>query len=82
MTGNKPIAKFQAGQVSAALWETDAQVNGRAITILKASIERRFKDRDGVWQFHSQRAFDAIIERQQNNGKAEIDQAIEEQRVP
>ena len=95
MTGKKPIEKFQAGQVSAALWETDAQVDGRAVTILKASVERRFKDRNGVWQSSTnfarneiplavwclQGAFDAIVGRQQNNAKAEINQAIEEQRA-
>ena len=46
----QPIAKFRAGQVSCALWENSIEVNGEARTILKASIQRRYKDKDGNWQ--------------------------------
>ncbi len=50
MTGNKPLKKISAGPVSAALWENEIKVNGQAKTVLKASIQRRFKDRDGTWK--------------------------------
>lgn len=46
-----PIKKINAGTVSCALWENDASVNGRKVTMLKATIERRYKDnKDGQWK--------------------------------
>ena len=51
MAAQKPIAKFRAGGlISCALWENDIQVNGSTKTILKASIQRRYKDSDGNWK--------------------------------
>jgi len=46
----KPVAKFKAGQVSAALWENEITANGRKLTVLKASVQRRYKDKDGSWK--------------------------------
>ncbi len=77
----KPVAKFKAGQVSSALWENEISVNGRKVTMLKASVQRRYKDRDGTWKSSSsfsrneipmaiyclQKAFDKIIETQLDN---------------
>ncbi len=76
MTGQKPVAKFSAGQVSCALWENSIQVNGSTKTVLKATVERRYKDKDGSWRssqslsrneiplavYCLSRAFGAIIE--------------------
>jgi len=79
MTGNQtPIAKFRAGAVSAALWENDIDVKGRTITILKATVQRRYKDKDDNWQssgsfsrneiplaiYCLQKCFEKIIEKQ------------------
>jgi hypothetical protein len=50
MAGHKPVAKFQAGQVSAALWENEITANGRQVTVLKATVQRRYKDKDGEWK--------------------------------
>ena len=77
MVGKGPVAKFKAGQVSAALWpnEITAQ-NGHKATVLKASIQRRYKDKSGTWQssgsfsrneiplacYCLQKAFEAMIE--------------------
>jgi hypothetical protein len=49
----KPVAKFRAGQVSAAIWENEVSVNGRKVTMLKATVERRYKDKDGQWKSSS-----------------------------
>jgi len=46
----KPVAKFRAGQISAALWENEISVNGRKVAMLKATVQRRYKDRDGTWK--------------------------------
>ncbi len=73
-----PVAKFKAGQVSSAVWENTIQVKGQAITILKATVQRRYKDREGTWQSSGsfarneiplaihclQQAFEKIIETQ------------------
>lgn len=78
MTQQTPIAKFRAGQVSAALWENEIQTGGRTATILKATIQRRYKDTDGQWKSSTsfsrneiplaihclQKAFERIVELQ------------------
>ena len=45
-----PVKKFSAGSVSCALWENEATVDGKKASILKASIDRRYKDKDGTWK--------------------------------
>jgi hypothetical protein len=76
MAQPKPVAKFRAGQLSSALWANDVTVSGRKVTILKATVERRFKDANGEWRssgsfsrneiplavYCLQKAFEAIIE--------------------
>jgi len=36
--------------VSCALWENEATVNGRAVTMLRATLERRYKHSSGEWR--------------------------------
>ena len=51
MTGQRPVAKFTAGQVSAAIWENEVTTKaGKQVTMLKATVERRYRDRDGNWK--------------------------------
>jgi hypothetical protein len=45
-----PVAKFKAGSVSGALWENQVQVKGKTVKMLKVTVQRRFKDKDGVWK--------------------------------
>jgi len=45
-----PVAKFKAGQVSAALWENEVQMPRGVVKILKVTVQRRYKDRSGQWQ--------------------------------
>lgn len=77
-----PVAKFKAGQVSSAVWKNEIQVKGVAVEILKATVQRRYKGRDGNWQSSGsfsrneiplaihclQKAFEKIIETQQAEG--------------
>ena len=81
----KPVAKFRAGQVSAAIWENEITVNGKKAVMLKASVERRFKDKDGQWKSSNsfsrneiplavyclQKSFEHIIEAQQDDDSVE-----------
>jgi len=78
MVGQTPIAKFRAGQVAAAVWANDVEVKGRTVTILKATVQRRYKDKDDNWQSSGsfsrneiplaihclQKAFEKIVETQ------------------
>ena len=73
-----PVARFKAGEVSSALWENQVQVKGATVTMLKATVQRRYKDRNGEWQSSQsfgrneiplaihclQKAFEKIIELQ------------------
>ncbi len=85
-----PLKKFRAGQVSAALWENEATVNGRSVRMLKVSVERRYKDKDGKWQssgsfsrneipmaiYCLQKAFDTIIEEQSVQPEAKVGEEL------
>jgi len=76
-----PVAKFKAGEVSSAVWENQVQVKGATVKILKATVQRRYKDRSGEWQSSQsfgrneiplaihclQKAFERIIEVQSEN---------------
>ena len=54
MAGQKPTAKFKAGQVSAALWENEIEMKGRTVTVLKATVQRRYKDnKTDTWKSSS-----------------------------
>ena len=85
-----PVAKFKAGQVSAALWENEVQMPRGAVKILKVTVQRRYKDRSGQWQSSTsfsrneiplavhclQKAFERIIEIQ--NEEPGSDNNVEE----
>jgi hypothetical protein len=47
MPGQKPVAKFKAGQISAAIWENEISVNGGKTTVMKATVQRHYKDNQG-----------------------------------
>lgn len=83
---NQPLQKFRAGQISCALWANEVVVNGKAATILNATVERRYKDRNGEWRsgdsfgrndiplvkYCLDKAFEAMIEdRGKQTGKVE-----------
>ena len=46
----KPVWKTKAGSVSGALWENTISVNGRDVVALKATVQRRYRDKDGTWK--------------------------------
>ena len=50
MAAQKPVARIRAGQVSCAVWENDIEVNGQSKTMLKCTVNRRYKDKSGQWQ--------------------------------
>ena len=51
MATQKPIKKIRARSVSSAVWENEIEVNGQKRTILKATVDRRYKDgKTGTWK--------------------------------
>ena len=80
---NQPLKKFRAGQVSCALWENQVTMNGKPVTLLKATVERRYKDRDGEWKsgnsfsrneiplvkYCLDKAYEAMIEERSSDGR-------------
>ncbi len=85
MTGQQmPVAKFRAGQVSSAIWENEVQMARGTVKILKATIQRRYKDKGGTWQSSTsfsrneiplaihclQKAFEKIVEKQNEEARA------------
>lgn len=92
MDKQKPICKFRAGQVSAALWENGIYVNGRTVNIFKATVQSRYKDKTGTWKtsqsygkneipqliYVLSRAYDKIIT--EESGQSE-DSSVEEELV-
>ncbi len=75
----QPVKKFRAGQVNCALWENELTVNGRTVTKLSATLERRYKDKNEQWKSSNslgrneiplaiyclEKAFEAMIEERQ-----------------
>ena len=74
---NKPVAKFRAGAITCALWENEMTLpGGGKKALLKATVERRYKDKNDTWKssnsfgrneiplviFCLQKAFEAIVE--------------------
>ena len=46
-----PAAKFKAGQISSAIWENQMNINGKTVTVFKATVQRRYKDKtSGEWK--------------------------------
>ena len=45
-----PTWKCRAGSVSVAIWDNETPVNGKTVVIRKATLERRYTDKDGNWK--------------------------------
>jgi len=46
----KPIQKFKAGGVNAAIWSNEADINGEKIDIKSITLQRAYKDKAGEWK--------------------------------
>ena len=46
---SQPVARFKAGAIQVAIWENQVNNQGQQTTVLKASVERRYKDAHGAW---------------------------------
>ncbi|MFN3166985.1 MAG: hypothetical protein ACE37H_07970 [Phycisphaeraceae bacterium] len=73
----QPTAKFRAGSIECSLWENEIQTKTGTATVLKATVERRYRNAQGEWAstqsfgrndlpmaiFCLERAFAEIIDR-------------------
>jgi hypothetical protein len=50
MANNKPLVSVKAGTVTGAVWENSIESHGKTVTVLKATVNRRYKAKDGSWQ--------------------------------
>jgi len=91
MTGQQmPVARFRAGQVASAVWQNTIQIQGKAVTVLKATVQRRYKDKDGNWKSSNSfgrneiplaiycltQAFQKIIDEQSANSSNDIEEEL------
>ena len=86
-----PVKKWNAGQVSCALWRNEARVNGRTVPMLKCTVERRYKDKDDNWKssgsfsrneiplaiYCLQQAFEATVEKDNDAAPVVEEEVIE-----
>ena len=47
---NQPVTKIRAGSITAAIWENEIRTNGQTRRVLKATVERRYRDAEGTWK--------------------------------
>jgi len=74
-----PVAQFKAGTVAVAIWENQTDIDGKAVTALRTTIQRKYKGkRRDEWIFSNsfgrndiplaifclQKALEYIIDRQ------------------
>ena len=54
MTNEKPVKKFQAGGIIAALWKNKMRLrSGEEIETLSVTLDRRYRDNGGEWKSSS-----------------------------
>ena len=50
MGNQKPVTKISAGTVTCALWQNEIIVGGQSVSVLRATLERRYVGKDGEWR--------------------------------
>jgi hypothetical protein len=45
-----PIKKFKAGSVSCALWQNELTTKDGPVLVIKATLDRRYRDANGTWK--------------------------------
>ena len=84
-----PMKKWNAGQVSCALWNNEIKVDGRSVSMLKASVERRYKVGEEWRSSNSfsrneiplaiyclQQAFAAMIEKREQDEHPQVEEEV------
>ena len=50
MSNEKPVKKFKAGGVEAAVWKNKVKANDESVVSYSVKLARTYKDNDGDWQ--------------------------------
>ncbi len=89
MKNERPVARFRAGAITAAVWRNSIDVSGRKVSVFKATVERGFKDpKTDEWRntgsfgrndlplvvFCLERAFAWMIEHESKGDENEMDE--------
>ena len=53
-TEHKPIKTFRAGGINASIFENMVEVNGEKKSIPSVSFQKRYTDKNGMWQSTNQ----------------------------
>jgi len=86
----KPVWSTKAGTVTGALWENEISVNGRKVSVLKVTIQRRYRDKDGQWKsstsfsrneiplarFVLQKAYEHMIEGNKDDDNGSVEEEV------
>ena len=84
----EPWRRFESGIISCALWKGHGRLNGRSVTVLTATVERRCKAKDGSWKsgdsfdrsdiprviYNLQRAYEVMVE--EEHVQVELDEEM------
>ena len=91
---NTPEKKFSTGAVTATVWQNQGKGrNGEAVAYRTVSLQRSYKDKNGVWQHANsmrvndlpratlvlQKAFEYLVIREQNASVDYVDEDIIEE---
>lgn len=94
MEKNIPEKKFSTGVVTATVWQNNGKGrNGEQVAYRTVSLQRRYKDKNGVWQTANslrvndlpkaslvlQKAYEFLVIRDQAVDYAELDEDIIEE---
>ena len=84
----QPWKRSESGIISCVLWKKQRTVNGRSVTVLTATVERRYRDKDGNWKsgdsfdrsdiprviYSLQRAYEVMVE--EEHVQVELDEEM------
>ena len=94
MEKNVPEKKFSTGVVTATIWQNSGKGrNGEIVGYRTVSLQRRYKDKNGVWQTANslrvndlpkaalvlQKAYEYLVLREQSTESYEVDENIIEE---
>ena len=55
-----PIKKYKSGQIEAAIWENEREVNGNIVSFRTVSLRKSWMDKENIWR-------DATIQLRRND---------------
>jgi hypothetical protein len=86
MGGQNPVMKFRVGAIHCAVWENDLVIKGKRMPVLRVTIGKGYKDRNGAWKMTGsfmreeipsaiyclQRAMESMMKEQSNSSSSVV----------